>query len=330
MQSDLYNGLRHLLFASPVWAVFVAVGVARALGWARARGRSRVVGGLAVVALAAPTLEQALLFPYQYTYFNVALDATGVHVASDYWRTSVPELLPEIPTDGQIICGPTRSGDEEKQETMVAGRYSSDSSVDCREDPLGPLSPAWAAGDLPLTEALGHDEFYVLIDRDHPVPTNCARLAAVTRVRHFREIPMTYVAGCRLDPSPLGTTPVVFVRPALEPNLAPELWAYAPEGWVMRESSTAIDAEGRSASLTFGVPNACAQRACELLLDADIPADLTAAVNDVPTRVGVAFDSVTVRLPPGASDAWVTFERESGEPLRLRLRAIRVVPSETS
>ena len=107
--SDLYNGLRQLLFASPAWAVLVAVGLAHLLAWARHRGRPELVGGLAAVALLAPMVDQATLFPYQYSYFNVAFDATGAHADSDYWRTSVPELLPAIPTDGQVVCGPTRS-----------------------------------------------------------------------------------------------------------------------------------------------------------------------------------------------------------------------------
>lgn len=326
MHSDLYNGLRQLLFASPAWAVLATVGAVRALVWARARGRSRVVGGVALAALLAPTLDQALLFPYQYTYFNVALDATGVHVASDYWRTSVPELLPRLPTNGQIVCGPTRSGDEENPETMLAGRYSSDSSVDCRVDPLGPLSSAWAAEGLRSDDELRHDEFYALIDRDHPVPANCARLAGVTRNRHGGEIQMTYVARCALEPSLLGATPVTFERPATEPSMAPELWAFAPEGWVMRASSTGIDAEGGSASLTFEVPESCAGHTCVLLVDADAPADLTATVNDAPTTLFPASDSVGVRLPPGISGAWVTFARESGEPLGLRVRSIRLTP----
>ena len=338
--SDLYNGLRQLLFASPVWAVLTTVGFARALAWARENGRTRVVGGVALVALVAPVVDQATLFPYQYTYFNVALDATGVHVPSDYWRTSVPELLPRIPTDGQIVCGPTRSstlgalaGSPEAAgidpTTMLAGRFSSDSSVDCRTDPLGPLAPAWAADGLPDDERLPHEDFYALIDRDHQVPSNCRRLVAVTRNRHGRELAMTYIARCHLDPSPLGAAAIDFTRPPSE-NMAPGLWAYAPEGWVMRETRTAIDAAQKSASLTFATEEECEQRACALVLDADAPADLAVSVNDVPAAVAVDSDSVVVPLPSGATDAWVTFTRRSGEPVDVRVRSLRVVPSASS
>lgn len=327
--SDLYNGLRQLLFASPAWAVLVTLGMAHLLAWAVPRTRTRLISCLAVLALVIPTIDQVTLFPYQYTYWNAGLDATGAHVTSDYWRTSVPELLPKIPTDGQVICGPTRttqigqSGNGE--EATVAGRYSSDSSVDCRVDPLGPLSSAWTALDMPLGDLLPHEEFYVVIDRDHALPTNCTQLASVTRHRHWREVSMTYVARCRLAPSPIGDG-VTFVRPDGE-NMAPELWAYAPEGWVMRESASAIDAAGPSASLTLRAPATCRQQACVLELRGEATTDLRVAVNDVPGRLHVTADEVTVPLPPGVADAWVTFTSTSGAPLGLRVHTIRVTPT---
>ena len=122
---------------------------------------------------------------------------------------------------------------------MYAGRYSSDSSVDCRTDPLGPLASRWAADDLPLDDALPHEEFYAVIDRDHACRRNCTRLASVDRTRHLREVSMTYVARCRLDP-PVLAQPVAFRGPPA--RTCPRQWAYAPEGWVMRETAGALDA----------------------------------------------------------------------------------------
>jgi hypothetical protein len=334
--SGLYNGLRQLLFASPAWAVLVTLGLAQLLAWGQLRGRIGLVSGVAVVALVAPTAAQAMLFPYQYSYYNVALDTTGAHVDSDYWRTSVPELLPGIPTDGQIVCGPTRStrkgapaGSEEAhgvaEEDMRAGRFSSDSSVDCRTDPLGPLLPAWTAAGLPRDHLLPHDEFYVVIDRDHAVPENCTQLASVTRHRHWRQVSMTYVAHCRLEPEPLDGA-VAFTRPEGE-NMAPPLWAYAPEGWVMRESASALDTAGSEASLTFRAPAYCQEAACALVLDAHASAGLVATVDDEPAQAVVAPGSVTVPLSPGAADVWVAFTSTAEGPLGLRVRSIRVVPT---
>jgi hypothetical protein len=337
--SELYNGLRQLLFAMPAWAVLVTVGLAHALAWAGrgGRARSRLVGAVAAVSVAVPMVDQAMLFPYQYTYYNLALDVTGADVQSDYWRTSVPELLPDIPTDGPVVCGPTRSsrlgatdGSPEAHgvddTSMLAGRYSSDSSVDCRIDPLGPLASLWAADDLPRSTALPHDEFYVVIDRDHGTPANCTRLAQVSRERHWREIAMSYVARCRLEPPLLDRT-VAFARLPGE-NMDPPLWAYAADGWTGYDSTTAIDAAYAEASLTFALPDTCAS-GCSLVLDGDAPPDLAATVNDRPSDASAAPGRVTVPIPADVEDAWVTFRRTTGEPLGLRVRSIRVVPSGT-
>jgi hypothetical protein len=330
--SDLYNGLRQLLFASPAWAVLATIGLARLLAWGREHGRPRVIAGLALVALVAPMVDQGMLFPYQYTYYNAALDATGESMPSDYWRVSVPELLPHIPTDAQVVCGPTRSAPitttgevaSVPEKDKLAGRYSSDSSVDCRTDPLGPLASAWTAEELPQDDTLPRDQFYAVIDRDHPLPANCNRLVQVTRNRHGREIPMTYLARCHLDAPVLESDPVAFVQTADEPNMTADLWAYAPRGWLMRTSWTAIDAADRVASLTFRAPSVCAHQACSLVLDGDAPEDLTATVNDSGTGVRATRGSVAVLLPPGTTTSWVTFSRNSGEPLHLRVRSIRI------
>ena len=63
--------------------------------------------------------------------------------------------------------------------------------------------------------------------------------------------------------------------------------------------------------------------------DAESPGDLAVTVNDEPTQAQVAPGSVTVLLPPGVADAWVTFTSTSGGSPLLRVRSIRVVPTGT-
>lgn len=335
-QSDLYNALRQLLFATPAWAVVVTLGIASALTWGAERGRPRLVAGAAGLALVTPLVAQAQLFPYQYAYYNSALDlvagTTGVHVPSDYWRVSAPELLDRIPTDAPVVCGPTRSdqldvlvplptGDPSEP---TAGRFSSDSSLDCRTDPLGPLAPLWREAGLPVSTSRPHEEYYALLDRDHPVPDNCTRLAGVERERHARTITMTYVARCALAAPDLGSTPVDLSHPLGE-QLDPVRWSYAPLGWVTRSGPSTIEATGTSASLTFTLREPC-PRGCDLLLDASgAPEDLAASVNDrsVPS-LRTSDGTVAVPIPPGATTAWVTFHRTSGDPLDLRLSSLRL------
>jgi hypothetical protein len=345
--SDLYNALRQLLFASPAWAVLATVGVAVALRRAQdlaperikagRKPRVRLIGVAAGLALLAPVAAQATQFPYQYAYYNLSVDALGLHVPTDYWRVSVPALLPQIPTDGQIVCGPTRSStlgalagtpgtNGIAESALVAGRYSSDSSVDCRTDPLGPLAPSWSADGLSLTDALPSDEFYAVIDRNHAVPANCTKLASVNRNRDGRTVSETYVARCHLSTAPLGTAPVAFTRTVVDGNMIPAKWAYAPEGWVMRETLTALDSAGPTAELAFA-PASCGAASCSLLIDGDAPADLIATLNGTTVSVRATHGSLTLPLPGDVSDAWITFHRSSGKSLDLRVRSLRLIPN---
>jgi hypothetical protein len=210
---------------------------------------------------------------------------------------------------------------------MDAGRYSSDSSVDCRLDPLGPLSSAWAADGLPLDQQLPYDTYYALIDRDHPVPRNCVKIAEVDRDRNWRRITMTYVARCRQPAPALAADAVSFARPLNQQNMFPALWAYAPQGWVMRGSDTGIDAAQDQASLYFRTPAACLRTPCELVLDADAADGLLATVNGVPAPISTGPGAVVVRLPAASRTAWVTFQRGDGAPVGLRVHRIRAVPA---
>lgn len=330
--AELYNGLRQLLFLTPAWAVVTTLGLAHALGWTHARDwRPRLVKTAAVTALVAPVLTQATLFPYQYTYWNPAMAATGVHVSTDYWRTSATEMLPRIPVNGAVVCSPTRysaAGDRAgtpevegiDRTELIAGRFSVDSSVDCRTDPLGPLATPWADAGRPVDHTLPHDEYYAVIDRDHPLPRNCAELASVDRRPYGRAVTMTYLARCRLD-APLLDRPVTFERDD-SGAMSPQLWAFAAEGWVQRGSARGIEATDTTAALTFAVPPGC--ETCALRVDGEVPADLVVSVGGTRTRADVSAGSVVVPLP-GTSDAWVGFTRTSGGPLGLRVDSLRMV-----
>lgn len=332
MVSDLYNALRQLLFTTPAWAVIATYGMAYACARVTRRRRTGLVAATIVVGLALPTAAQAAQFPYQYTSYNAGLDLTGIHVPSDYWRASVPELLDAIPTDGPVVCSPTRSGPDgiagadgvDRAAPLSANRFTLDSSVDCRVDPIGPLAPLWAAAGRGTEDALAHDEFYAVIDRDHELPDNCSLVAEVTRQRNLRTVRMTYLARCRLAPPTLSDRPVRFVRDPAEPVMDPALWAFAPLGWVQRNSWTAIDAPGTSAALSFDVTGTCPDNGCRLILDADAPADLIVTVDDVPTGATAGPDGLEIQLPTGATATWVGFTRTSGAPLDLRVRGMRL------
>jgi hypothetical protein len=301
-RSDLYNGLRQLLFFAPAWAVIATLGIAVA-------ARRRTVLVVAALALLLPVADQLREFPYQYTYFNAAFDAgVGNHrpygVQTDYWRASAPELFPDIPTDGQVLCGPTRRNGVALRFVVGPGR-----SLDCRLDPLGPLSELWKAEDRPFGDTLPHSQFYAVIDNDYPLPTNCKRTAAVTRPRHGRTITMLYLARCDSGPLPALTEHEVRFVPTTGHQATANFWRYLPRGWVKNVTNSGIAAAEQTPVIAFRAPAACAgPTRCTLVIDAEGAGHLTATVDGRDAEVVASPDRLLVQLPVGTRDAWVSFD----------------------
>jgi len=320
--SDLYNGLRQLLFAAPAWAVLTTLGIAVLV-----RARPRLLAAVAGLALIAPVVDQVLEFPYQYTYYNAAYDlSVGDHrpyqAQTDYWRASARELLNKIPTDGQVICGPNRSPNPGPGKATVAGRYSTGPgrSIDCRVDPLGPLASFWKADHKPLGDTLPHDEFYSVIDNDYPLPQNCTRMASVTRPRHGRTITMLYLARCEADPYPaLSEHPVRFV-PGDGHRVTANFWRYLPRGWVKHSDTTGMDAAEKSPVIAFRAPPRCAGgTGCTLVVEASGSGHVTASVNGREVAVGASANLLLIPLPTDTTDAWITLGSAMD---KLRVRSI--------
>lgn len=318
-RSDLYNGLRQLLFFAPAWSVLVALGLSTVVGRSD-HSRSRIaVGIVAAIALLTPVVDQALLFPYQYTYYNIGYDLVvgdrrPYNSQTDYWRASTPELLDEIPPRGQVICLPVRRPGPDGR--MIARRQTiaPSRSVDCRVDPLGPLASIWKARRLPLDSTLQQQQFYAVINNDYPVPANCTRMGSVTRPRHGRTITMLYVARCTSgEPPRLGERPIRFAPTATSAPTS-GFWAYLPTGWVNHSATGGVDAFGPTSVVAF-TTRECADRGCVLALTAAEAGDVSVSVNGTAVPVRRSPGHLHVTLPAGTTDAWVAF---SGAPLRLK------------
>ncbi|KQW53393.1 hypothetical protein ASC77_03675 [Nocardioides sp. Root1257] len=199
--SNLYNGLRQLLFAYPALAVLATVGAAVLLGAVTGERRTwlRVSVPLLVgAAVVVPVVVQAQVFPYNYTVRTVPAMLLAPTVAehwsdfelpTDYWRTSVRELAPEVPQGGWVTCQPNGAGDDFM-------RWSNDGHEDCTTDPIGPLAPyddlrsgTWAAPET---------EFLAVMSGVDRIGANCTRFADVTRRMWWRTMTMSYAATCDL------------------------------------------------------------------------------------------------------------------------------------
>lgn len=187
--SNLYNGLRQLLFAYPALAVLATLGIA-------VLATRRWLWPVGAVALVAPLVVQVQLFPYNYTYASVpaAVLAPSVgerwpeyQMPTDYWRTSVRELAPEVPEDGFVLCQPH----------LVDGDFvqrGNDGSADCSTDVIGPLAPYDAERSVAWDPAPG--EWLAVVSGVDRIGENCTRLADVTRPMYWRTMTMSYVARC--------------------------------------------------------------------------------------------------------------------------------------
>lgn len=183
----LTHGLREVLFFAPAWAVMTTLGVVELT-----RRLHATAGVIAAVGLALPLAAQAMLFPYQYGYYNLVGDKVYHYAGTDFWRTSYAELIGKIPTGGPVVCEPMVI-DGVAQRWTDTYTYGLD---DCATNPLGPIAASWKEQGLPVANALPANQFYVLLKRKGALPANCSQVATVTRPVDLVQRVLTRAALC--------------------------------------------------------------------------------------------------------------------------------------
>ncbi|WP_167736174.1 hypothetical protein [Nocardioides sp. 503] len=325
MGSDLYHGLRQLLFAIPALAVLTACGMA----WWTGRPRVRLRGPAAVVAAAAlvlPTVDQVTLQPYQTTYVNLAADllagpgsSPDARPGGDYWRVSLPELLEAAPLDRQLLCKATTDPASGRALPFAnAGEaFSTSRSLDCREEVNGPLAP----DGLPVTRALPVTEFDAVFLG--PLPGDCTRLGDVRRRRHGLEVVVSTLGRCAVEVPLLTSTGARVDDPVFGTGAAGDLWRHALDGWQQWPGDAELTATTPVAELLLRPASPCARSGCVLVVTGEGPPDLVATVEgrEVPVARG-ASGALELPVPPGTDPVWVTLTRRSGGVLGLRMSAL--------
>jgi hypothetical protein len=297
-QSNIYTGVRQMLFAAPAVAVLVTVGIALLLGrrerWSSPLGRvaARLVPAGIVVAMVSPLVAQLQLFPYSYAYSSVpanlaapfVADRTGFEVPTDYWRTSVRELAPAIPEGGWVTCSPHTDA------TGAMVRYSRESHEHCATDPIGPLAPY---DDLRTGSWVdGPTRMLAVETGTARVADNCERVAEVRRWLYWRPVTMGYVAACDLH---------LVAYPAggldLDPETAPSAGGeHLLGGWHLHAAQRGAAVREQVAWVGFALPGAGAGP-LELTGTVTGGAGLRLEVNGAPVAV-----SVTWGIEPEAPD----------------------------
>lgn len=324
--SDLYHGLRQLLFAVPALALFAASGMAWWLARPRVRVR-RFVPAVAGLALVLPMVDQVTLQPYQTSYVNFATDviyargdAPDSRPGGDFWRVSIPELVDGVDLDRQMVCKAIVV-----DETQIAypftnggGAFSTSRSLDCREESTGPLAPSAMAvvRELPVTD---FDAVFT-----GPLPVNCTAVDDVSRNRHGFDVILTTLGRCTITPAPLDARGVRIDDPVLGTALPGDLWLYATDGWLQWPTSPELRSPVPMAGLAFRADRDCRRHGCTLAIGGGAPDDLVTRVDgaEVAADNGIGVVRVPVTADQARDGVWVTLTRRSGAPLDVRLTGL--------
>jgi len=329
--SDLYHGLRQLLFAAPAVAVLTAYGIA----WWLVRPGSgseprRWVAPLAAAALLLPVVDQLTLQPYQTTYVNLATDLVTETFTNadnrpggDFWRVSLPELIAGQPLDRLLLCKATvdKESNLSFPFTNAGEAFSTSRSLDCRQEPNGPLFPE----GLPLRGKSSETEYdSVFLET---LPRNCAPRNEVTRIRHGFEVVLTVLARCSISPPVLTERGVRADDPAIGTTAPHDLWRFAIDGWEQWPGRAELTSPVQRAVIAFEPSGVCREAGCVLVIEGSGPSDLVARVagEEIPVSIGTdGTIKIPIRAPQVSTAAQVriTFNRRSGNTLGMRVTAL--------
>jgi hypothetical protein len=340
--SDLYHGLRQLLFMTPALAVLAAYGMAWVLArprpWCRHRRRWIAATALAVASLVLPAVDEITLQPYQTTYVNLATDlVTGPFAApderpgGDFWRVSVPELVEHVRLDRQLLCKAMVDKQSDLAYRFANGgeAFSTIRSLDCREEANGPLAPQ----GLPVVRRPPPTQYDAVFLKT--LPANCRPRNEVRRWRHGFEVVLSLLGRCTTEVPTLTGPGVWFADPALGTAAPTDLWRFAVDGWEQRPHRSGLTAPVPLAELTFRPTGPCGDAGCTLVVDGTAPPDLVATVDGGPVVVG-RDHSGTLAIPitaaqvAGADGVWLTLSRRSGQTLGMRLNGLSLRPPTTT
>lgn len=310
--ASLYGDLRQLLFAAPSTMVIGTVGMARLTEISRRSSDKRglpMVAAVTSVAIAAPLVDQATLFPYDYAYYNPLVAVARLPTDGEYYRGSGRELAPHIPSEGRLVCSPQI--DKDGRAMRLAHL---DGWVDCASALSSPIS-AYASQRRGREVHLAPDEFLVVtFDPTGRVPSSCERITQISRRAIVRRLYLATLSRCKRD-YPVLSTKLVRISSESYPSLDfPDL------GWLIPGNdgtSVGTRASGGVATMTFRLAEDFAGHAVRLFVGTTRGSDaiVTFGGTRLPVRKATRPAGLEMTIEPDLVD------RAIAEPQSLAFRS---------
>lgn len=225
LSSNIFGGIRHLLFIFPAIALLAVAGVAATIRFAKERrlkAAEPITWGIVVVGFTVTLIAQVQLFPFNFAYFNpvAATKSIDGNWDVDGWWLSGRELASQVDMAARIVCAesPSRPVVDCDQLGVLQPFLEETHTGDARAIELPPLKP---------TE-------YVLLSR-FPTPLSndlCTRLAEVERPLFWQRVTLSHVDVCQASVTPYPPAGIDFAGiDRSDPRLA---WGWDPYllwGW---------------------------------------------------------------------------------------------------
>lgn len=202
LNSILYNGVRQLQFMFPALVGLAIMGLwvlLHLLPELKKGLIARTVAfGLVAATLFSTVFAQIQLFPYGYSYFNEVTTASKIDNVwpSDYWRSSLRELITHIPKGDPAFCNPLAGLPEGvgNPEGYPLTKYPYHLKRHCSY-----LADYEGVGTADDVQKLDEGYEYWLAKSSGlgtALPTNCKEKMRITRVNLWQEIVIGQLAQC--------------------------------------------------------------------------------------------------------------------------------------
>jgi hypothetical protein len=332
--SPIYGDLRQLMFSVPASALIATVALVEMCESSDRAAARRTLGLplLICAGILVPVISQAMLFPYNYAFYNPLQSWTGIHTNGEYLRGSAIELAADVPGSGRLVCIPETDRPVPVRMANATRRGHLNGWTDCRTDLLSPISP-YAEELGGRADRLDQDEFWAIsFNPAGLVPKNCAAVTGVSRRNLWQHLHMATLSLCRLAYPTMSTGTVAFSTVKSAADLIPD------DGWHLPgfdQTGEGLLTAGERSTMTFRLPSQVRGGAVDLEVRTARPAYPQITFGGVPVSARSTSDAMAlvIVIPRDLVDRAIdepltlAFESRSSAPLEMKVLSLSLQPA---